>query len=282
VRTITNSCTLGIAGNVNELLRRPKVDFIVRLDSDDLLERKFVEQMVEAFKRWPEAGIFHCNSFEIGADGEIRGLRTNFRVAGYESAQNAFSGCPYRCGVVANICGLRRTMLEALDYTSGRPDYLSDYDLWCRAAAAGYGNVFSDARLASYRVWVDAQGMRLRRKELELRGLIQMFNEVIEFEWKKRGLPTRVINRARTRHALQHVPYLAEVNLSTAEQVAVSRLLADLSNGNQLIIMLAALGRSPLRPLLLAMRDTMRWIAARKRTFVLDQRDQPFDSRPHV
>jgi hypothetical protein len=247
-------------------LRLTQADFIVRLDSDDVLDERYVASMKDAFERWPDAGIFHCNSYEIDGMGKVRASRLAPRTEEYKSGADTFLSCPYNYGVAANICGFRRSMLKALNYTEGRPEYLEDYDLWCRAAIAGYGNVFNRQRLARYRVWTDAGGVRLRRKETELRGLIRMFDEVIEPEWRKRDLPWRDIRRGRFRHALQHLPYLSEVPLSPAEQSTISSLVTRLGGDNAFIGLLAAVGRSPFRSLLLRLRDGMRSIATLKRT----------------
>jgi glycosyltransferase involved in cell wall biosynthesis len=266
LRVNSNLERLGIAGNVNKLLRLTQAEFIVRLDSDDVLDNRYVGSMIDAFERWPDAGFFHCNSYKIDGRGTVCGSLLAPRTEEYKSGADTFLSCPYNYGVAANICGFRRAMLEALNYTEGRPEYVEDFDLWCRAAIADYGNAFNHQRLAHYRVWTDAGGVRLRRKETELRGLIRVFEEVIEPEWRKRNLPWRDIRRGRFRHALQHIPYLSEVPLSPAEQSTISSLVLRLGNNSPSVHLLAAVGRSPVRSLLLGLRDGMRWMASLKRT----------------
>ena len=251
LRWFTNPTRLGVCRNVDTVLRKPKTDLVIRLDSDDCLGSGYAEEMLRLFEKYPQAGIFHCDTREIDREGRVVRLRRRPRREEYQSADSQLREAPFRYGVTANICGFRRSLLEAVNFTQGRPDYLEDYDLWSRAAAAGYGNVFSSRLLADYRVWADQGGVRLRRKHTELEGLIRLFDEVLLPAYQARGWPEKLLARGRRRHALQHASYLAEVDLSDDESAAIASLLKRLSSRDFRIDLLTAIGCSPVRKVLL-------------------------------
>lgn len=254
VKWILNSVRLGISENVNVILRKPKTDYIVRLDSDDRLSVDYVKEMVQLFDKYPNAGIFHCNTTQIDEKGVKVRLRTQARDEEFQSGETTLRQAAFRYGVTANICAYRRPMLEQLEFTAGRPSYLEDYDLWVRAAGVGWGNVFSSKVLADYRVWKDVKGIRSKRKGTELEGLIRLFNESLTPKFMSRGWPVGILSRARRKHALDHVVYLAEIELSQKESELISQLLIELSADSLLISSLVAIGQSRFRKVLIIVK----------------------------
>ena len=254
VKWFSNPERLGIGMNVDTVLRKPKTDFVVRLDSDDRLSECYIEEMIRLFEKYPEAGIFHCNTREVDQDGIQVRLRWRAGSDHFQPAEAVLKEAPFRFGITANICGFRRSMLEELDFTRGRPDYLEDYDLWVRAAAAGYGNVFSSKVLADYRVWIDAKGTRVKRKRTELEGLIRLFDEILVPVYRDRGWPVEMVTKGRRKHAMRQVSYLAEVKLADGESRDIGLLLKKLSDDSPIINALTAMGRSRFRGILLLLK----------------------------
>lgn len=216
---------LGIAKNVNKLLRLPKTDFIVRLDSDDYLHPDYVRELVCLFEKHPEAGVGHVNVQEIDKNGENTRKRLLDRSKEYYPAEQSLKETIYGYKVAANICMFKRSVLEKLNFTSGRPEYTEDYDLWIRIADAEYGNVFSSKILAYYRVWVDGNNYRvsIKRKESELLGYYRMFTECIEPAFKKRNWKNKPIEIQREKFALEHAVALKNNFFSKAEKEIIKR-----------------------------------------------------------
>jgi len=247
VQVLRNSERLGISGNADRVLRSARSEYVIRLDSDDLLEPGYVEAMLALFAKYPRAGAFHGNVREIDGTGTIRRFRLNGRTQEWQSAEDALRQAPFRFGVTANICGFRREALEGVRFTTGRPNYLEDYDLWVRLAAADWGNVFANEVLASYRVWTDAKGQRARRKAMELEGFIRMFDESIEPAFRARGWSTEEVARARRKQAMQQVAYFGEVKLSPGESREIAGLVRTLGGPSLRVDCCVAIGQSPFR-----------------------------------
>ena len=91
-----------------------------------------------------------------------------------------------------------------VDYLKGRGDFGEDYHLSVAFARAGHGNAYVAEPLAEYRVWDDPQGVRARRKEQELRGLIRVFEEQIEPAFRETGLALEPVRKARRAFAIRH------------------------------------------------------------------------------
>lgn len=225
-----NEENLGIAKNVNKLLRRPKTDFIVRLDSDDVLDPEYVETLLSLFEKYPEAGIGHGNVQQIDENGKFTRKRLLARTKEFYPAQHSLKESIYGYKVAANICMFKREVLEKLEFTNGRPEYTEDYDLWVRIANAGYGNVFSSKILAFYRVWVDKNNYRvsIRRKEAELIGYARLFTECIEPAFEKRKWDMRIVEVQREKFALEHAVALKNTYFTDSEKLIIKRRVLEI------------------------------------------------------
>lgn len=225
-----NEVNIGIAKNVDKLLRWPKTDFIVRLDSDDLLEPEYVATLLSLFEKYPEAGVGHVNVQQIDENGEFTRKRLLARTQEYSSAERSLEESILGYKVAANICMFKRAVLERLDFTSGRPEYTEDYDLWVRIADAGYGNVFSSKILAFYRVWVDKNNYRvsINRKEAELIGYARLFTECIEPAFKKRSWNLKVVEEQREKFALEHSVALKNRYFTDGEKEIIQKRVLEI------------------------------------------------------
>lgn len=229
---LRNSINLGIAKNVNKILRWPKTDFIVRLDSDDVLHPDYVRTLLSIFQKYPNAGVGHVNIQQIDEQGRFTRKRILSRTTEYTSPEESLKETIYGYKVAANICMFKRNVLEQVNFTDNRPEYTEDYDLWIRIADAGWGNIFSSEILAYYRVWVDDKNYRvsLGRKEAELTGYCRMFEECIEPAFKKREWELNPVKKQRERFALNHAVALKNNYFSEQEKEIIERKVLDIYN----------------------------------------------------
>jgi glycosyltransferase involved in cell wall biosynthesis len=244
LKVLRQSENLGIARNASALMRRPQTDFIVRLDSDDVLEPDFVACLAPMMAAAPKAGYGHTAVTEIDRDGLALRIRRIARGTGLQPAEVALRASLSGYRTAANVLMFRRAALEALHYYDGRPTFVEDYDLSIRMADAGYGNVYIDEPLARYRVWEDAGGLRSRRKALQIAGYIRIFDEALKPAWLRRGWNTRQLRRRRRRLAAQHCASCFAPTYVSAEHQELVRLLRELGGGHrlELYIVLCRLG----------------------------------------
>ncbi|UOQ66415.1 glycosyltransferase family 2 protein [Hymenobacter volaticus] len=178
---------VGISKNTDECLRKATGEFIVRLDSDDILAPSYIEKLSALLVRHPEAAYAHGAIQEIDEHGNFLRQRLLIRQSGFQKSEDALLASKKGYRVAANIIMFRRAALEAVNYNTGRPNSAEDFHLSAALAAAGFGNIYLDEILAFYRVWSDAGKVRQRRKMLEIDGVRKVFEEVLEPAYKKRG-----------------------------------------------------------------------------------------------
>lgn len=248
LRVMRSERNLGIAMNTSRLMRAPRTDYIVRLDSDDALEQGFVSVLARELDRHPSAGYAHSAILEIGADDRQRRVRRVNRATGLQPAEAALRASRTGYRTAANVLMFRRRALEELSYYDGRPEFVEDYDLSVRMADAGFDNVYVDVPLARYRVWEDAAGMRARRKALQLEGFLRIFDESMEPAWRRRGWNLRELRRQRKRLASQHCASCFASRYRPEERARLVSLLRQLGGGPALEtrIALCRLGLTPL------------------------------------
>jgi glycosyltransferase involved in cell wall biosynthesis len=225
---------LGIAGNTSALMRAPRSPLIVRLDSDDEMTPSFVSRLVSRMEEHSDAGYGHTAIVEVDAAGDEGQLRRLLRSTGFQDGEASLRASVSGYRTVANILMFRRSALEELDFYEGRPEFVEDYDLAVRMADAGYGNVYVDEPLARYRVWVDDQGTRSRRKALQLRGYLRIFEEVFEPAWTRRRWKLRPLHRQRRWLAVHHCTHCFGSQYSSAERAELVGLLRQLGDGPRL------------------------------------------------
>lgn len=232
---------VGIAANNTWLLSQPSTEFIVRLDSDDLLKPNYVETLIALLKRYPEAGYAHTAVQEINEHGENRAVRRVARKEEFQSAEKALRAAVSGYRVAANICIFSVKALTELRFYDNRPEFVEDYDLAVRMADAGYGNVYADEILASYRVWTDVKKTRSKRKNLQLQGYIRIFEESLLPAFQRRGWDTKLIAKQRRQFAILHSAYCFLPIFNQAERTELIALLKELGDSPALRLRLLAL-----------------------------------------
>jgi glycosyltransferase involved in cell wall biosynthesis len=239
---------LGIAGNNTWLLNQPKTEFIVRLDSDDLLMPNYVETLVALLQKYPEAGYAHNAVQEINEFGDNRSIRRVSRSQEMQNAEDALRSSVTGYRVAANICMFRSKVLQELRFYEDRPEFVEDYDLSVRIADAGYGNVYTDQILASYRVWTDVKKARSKRKHLQLKGYIRIFEESLLPAFQRRGWDTKILEQQRRKFAIIHSAYCFLPIFNQAERAELIDLLMKLGDSPalRLRLLLLSWGLAPI------------------------------------
>jgi glycosyltransferase involved in cell wall biosynthesis len=224
----------GIARNNNWLLSQPRTEYIVRLDSDDLLEPGYVTTLLELLQAYPQAGYAHCAVYEIDQFGHPSRSRRLFRSAAYEDAESALGHANKGYRVAANLCMYRARILHEVGFYR-EMDFAEDWDLSVRIADAGWGNVYSPAILAKYRAWNDEGNTRLRRKKQELLGIESVLRDSLRKAYERRGWPSAPLHHAMRRFALAHTECLSWSCFSKDEKRELQSILYRLGGSSRVV-----------------------------------------------
>jgi len=155
IELIESAENTGFARGNNRLAEGVDQDWLLLLNPDAFPEPDWLEQMMAATRRWPEAALFGCTQEAYGAPGVLDGAGDVYH----------FTGLPYRAGYgrrmdpppegeVFGPCGaaalIRRNVFERLDgFDEDYFCYVEDVDLAARARLAGETCVqVRDARVA--------------------------------------------------------------------------------------------------------------------------------------
>ncbi len=209
LKVFNQSRNLGISKNTDSCLRAAEGNFVVRLDSDDLLKPEYVKRLSNLLMNHPDAAYAHSAIQQIDQFGNSTKVRKLLRNQVYQSGNIALKASIKGYKVAANIIMFRRTSLEEVNYLTGRPDYVEDFHLAASLAAKGYGNVYLDEILACYRVWVDSNKVRQKRKLLEINGLNKVFNDVLEPVFIKNGWDLNSLKHHKTSIACRQTDCLS-------------------------------------------------------------------------
>ncbi len=233
-QAIRHPRNLGISANLQILLRSAETPFIVRLDSDDFLHPEYVEELLALLGRFPQAGYAHCAIQEIDEVGQPCKTRLLGRVQEFQDAETALRRSVFGYQVAANILMFRREALAAVDFGAGAPElnFVEDYDLSIRLAAAGWGNVYSGKVLASYRTWTAPSRPALGRKLREVRGVAYLFTNSLEPAFRQKGWSLKPLRRRRLTLALANAEILDRASFDASERVAMTDALEALAGGS--------------------------------------------------
>jgi glycosyltransferase involved in cell wall biosynthesis len=135
-------------------IRRARGELIVFIDSDDALLPQHVETAVGVFEKYPNTGLFCCDSTLIDSNGDVlfegrtwhqiqSGLKNHPVKTGFRSLRDIFvfshnfPGFTLPKGVFEKIGDFDQSIFP-----------MDDYDLSLRVAGAGYGVYYCDEPLA--------------------------------------------------------------------------------------------------------------------------------------
>lgn len=238
---------LGIAENASWVLKQPTAEFVVRLDSDDLLLPDYVRVLLERLVAHPDAAYAHSSVAVIDGNDVVQSVSHLFRPSEFVGADAALRDALKGYKTVANILMFRAEALRRANYYHDRPSYTEDYDLSVRLADLGYGNVYVSDVLAHYRVWGDAQGTRHHRKAMHLRGLTRLFHGPFIEAYRRRGWRVSEVKRARSRAAVRFATSVFMPWITAAERAELVPMLYELDNGWRvhLRVLLLRVGLAP-------------------------------------
>lgn len=231
----------GIAENSSWLLRQPETDFLVRLDSDDLLAPRYVSTLITMIGEHPDAGYAHTSVRIIDEPGNPIYDRRLMRRNGFQDSETALRSAVSGYRTAGNIILFRTEALKKLSYYEGRPEFVEDYDLSIRMADAGYGNVYAEDVLASYRTWTDEGKKRLKRKMLQLVGFARIFEESLTPAFQRRGWDTRILESQRRKLAKGHATYCYSALFDAQERRELTEALFRLGDSTALRVQIVAL-----------------------------------------
>ena len=155
-------------------------EYVVKLDSDDILDPQFVSVLLNGLERYPDAGWAHCNPLLIHPDKTPITLAHTRKKSGFSCARDLTRLYLQRSDT-RHVVMLKK---EAYDKVGGyRPEMLTTEDrlLWLEMIMAGYGYFYSDQVLARMRSYSHRSLMSQRRKEYIVS--IRFMQMTIEEKW---------------------------------------------------------------------------------------------------
>jgi glycosyltransferase involved in cell wall biosynthesis len=236
---------LGIQGNPKWILQQPLAEFIVRLDSDDELSPDYVEKLLKALLAHPSAGYAHAAVQEIDRNGRKQKLRLLARNAVFQNEEESLRASVIGYRVAANICMFRRAALRQIGFYRDL-SFAEDWDMAVRLADTGWGNLYVNEVLASYRVWDTP--MRSRRKLAEVEGCRRVITESLIPAFSRRDWSLFPITKARRRLALRHAECLRANQFTETERSDLRQALCQLGDSSALRWKFRWI-RTPLAPL---------------------------------
>jgi glycosyltransferase involved in cell wall biosynthesis len=239
---------LGVAANAGWLMGQVQTEFLVRLDSDDLLAPDFCSTLSAMLRANSGAGIAHAAVQEIDEAGHHRRIRLLRRASGVQPADTALREAVTGYRVAANICMFRRSALPTAPCFRPGTDFVEDWDLFVRLAARGVDNVYSERILASYRVANSPGPFRAARKLMELEGTRRIFDESVLPAFCARGWDTLPLTQARRRLACGQARVLRHLSRAGVEYGQIRKALEQLGDcpGLRWRLRLVSLGLAPL------------------------------------
>ncbi len=220
---------LGIMGNPTWVMKQSDAEFIVRLDSDDVLKPDYVEKLLGVLENHPQAGYAHAAVQEMGEDRQGRRLRLLARNAGFQNSKESLWASISGYRVAANICMFRSAALKQADYYRDL-SFCEDWDLAVRLADVGWGNVYVGEVLANYRVWDTVNNLRSRRKLAEINGCRRVIEESLIPAFARRNWDLSPIMRSRRQLALRHADSLRASHFTLIEKENLKKALLYLGD----------------------------------------------------
>ena len=198
VRYVRQDRNIGVGANRRELARNSKCELCVMLDSDDRLERSYVNDIASLFEKYDDLGYASTRIKEIDSEGLILGERfmARRRKQMYETASEALISLLRGYQVAANIIMYRREALVSALKNDLNLDYAEDFALAVLIARAGFGNVYVDLPLASYRLWWNRREVRLEMLIKQLCGLSIVYRSILGSALVKEGYKGSTVEKA--------------------------------------------------------------------------------------
>jgi len=233
LKIIRQPLNLGISSNVDKCLRVATGDFVVRLDSDDMLLPTYIERLAGFLDKFPQAGYAHAAVMEVDQYDHAVKERKLIRKQGYQSGEESLKAAISGFRVAANIVMFRKEALEKAEFIRSKANFAEDYYLCASIGAEGYGNYYVSEILSNYRVWMDSGKVRQKRKLAEINGLRQVFTEVLEPAYMHDEPMLNLIKSQRSNFACRHADCLAWDEYTRSEKEELSRAIDALSSSKR-------------------------------------------------
>lgn len=227
LKALRQPLNLGITRHVASLLKEGTGEFIVRLDSDDLLHEKYVETLIAEMIKNPRCGYAHCAVKEIDSQGNQNRLRLLARDSGFQDSDQALHSLSKAYSVAANILMFRRAALEHCGLENFPHNFAEDWYLAVELADKGWGNIYVADVLASYRVW--GSNSRSKRKLDELKGINAVFNNGLRPAFKSRGWSIKQLEKRLDWLAVSNMNCLEWTLWSESERIEIKDILTAMS-----------------------------------------------------
>ena len=154
---------LGIGGNFDRAARMAQGDFVVKLDSDDILEPQFIEILSEHLKKNPQAGWAHCNVLNIHPEGSPIGLAHSRKKTGFYSAMELLPTY-FRHNDTCHCVLIRKSAYEVVGGYRPEMKTCEDWLLWLEMILGGWGHCFDERPLAKMRKYEARPELMSRRR----------------------------------------------------------------------------------------------------------------------
>ncbi len=221
---------IGIAENRSWVLSQPDTEFVVNLDSDDVLKEEFLLTLVPKLHQYPDAGYAHAQCEIIDKKGLVTSKRKLFRNIEFLDSEKALKESITGLKTTCSMILFKKKALQKANFFKNRPSFGEDYDLTVRLADLGFGNVHIKSILCQYRSWTNYRQQRHNSK-IQIEGLCRIFEESIIPAFKKRNWDIQVVNEKRKVHAILFSIALVENRyLSIAEKQEIKNLLLRLGD----------------------------------------------------
>lgn len=230
LKVVRQESNKGIAINKEACLRACKGDYIILLDSDDLLESTYAETLILLLEQYPLAAYAHGNVQQIDEKGNKTKVRQLYRKETFLTSEEDLKRQINGMKVAANILMYRKKALVAIDYFNCKANFAEDWYMLCQLASAGFGNVFTNEILSSYRVWSDLGQVRQKRKLDEIYGTRLVYDEVLIPAYLERNWRIEEIQRAKSKKAISHADCLSLAYFTKEEKRILKEALLKLSD----------------------------------------------------
>jgi len=149
IRVFVNEWNLGAFANFNRCIELAKGEFIVLLPHDDVLLPTALEIYSKGLAAEPQVGLAYSSYYVIDEKGKRSCLSMaydeNKVMSGNEAFTKLAKGCPIQCTMT------RREIYSRLGSWDTNI-IISDWDMWCRIALAGYKVAYFKDPQNCYRV----------------------------------------------------------------------------------------------------------------------------------